>query len=83
MAWLSEEWNRPDRHDHYLMLVATRVQQVLAKHPSKIKPEHNKLQFGPRKPAKPIDRQTAANIAKAAWVGRMTMPITVKEAGKE
>jgi hypothetical protein len=72
------QWNCPTRTDYYLMLVATSVQRVLAKHPNKIKLEDNKLQFGKAKDRKaqaPVDRKAAAAISKAAWVGRMTLPV--------
>lgn len=78
VAWVVEQWNRPDRTDHYLMLIATSVQRVLAKHPNKIQLSHNKLTFG-KQERKPASKEQAAAVAKAAWISRMTKPVVIKE----
>lgn len=44
-AWLEEQWNRPDRNDHYLMQIAVTIQRLLAKNPKSIKLSNFKLSF--------------------------------------
>lgn len=60
IVWLDEQMNEPDRHDWYLMQVATEVKRVLAKDPNKIPMESAKLKF-----AKPVVLTEAqAKVAK-------------------
>lgn len=44
-AWLEEQWNRPDRNDHYLMQIAVTIQRLLSKNPRSIKLGNFKLSF--------------------------------------
>lgn len=45
MKWFEGEWNRPDRHDQYLMLIATEVRRSYAKHPGRVTFEQAHLKF--------------------------------------
>ncbi len=68
VEWIKQGWNRPSRTDNYLMLLATRVQQVLAKDPNKVKMEANRLKFDLEgRPEK--TPQEKAQESKAAWLG--------------
>ena len=70
LEYFQEEWNTPNRTDHYLALVATRVQQANAKHPNQIKLRHNVLTFKRPPKAKPLTAQRKKEIAatsKAKW----------------
>ena len=64
MEWLAEEWNRPDRTDHYLMLLAAETRAGRVKNPKNIKLEHFKLRFGSQKP---LSVEQATEISKARW----------------
>lgn len=77
LAWLGEEWNHPSRTDHYLMQLDVTVKRLLAKHPGRIKFEQSQLKFGPVARRGPQTKEQATAISKAAWLGRMTMPVTV------
>lgn len=73
-AWVEQQWNRPSRTDFYLMRVAQRVQQVLAKNPGNITLEHQRVEIE-RKPVKPktqltLEQQTVRS--KAAWLGAVS-----------
>jgi hypothetical protein len=83
--WNNDEWNRPDRTDHYLMLLNTTVTRLFHKTPMSVRLEQSKLEFstgGKSKPSKEeMDRRVAAS--KAAWGaaagGRKTMTIIDRE----
>lgn len=68
VVWFRQRWNRPDRTDHYLALVATRVQQTFSKRKHKL--SGNILKFTtPAKPTKLTEerkKEITAN-AKASW----------------
>lgn len=68
-AWLEGEWNRPDRTDHYLMLVATRVLQAVAKDPEKVTLDQQRIRFGRRREAgRPrMTPEEATAYARAKW----------------
>lgn len=74
LAWLDSQYEVPARGDFYLMQVAAEVRRVLSKKPSAIKLSDFHLRFSERAPA---SKQQAAAVSKAAWVGRMTMPVKV------
>lgn len=87
LDWLvhfDNEWNTPDRADHYLMLLITEVRRMFAKNPNSIKLEDAKIEFksADTKPVLGISddekRKQAAAFAKAKWLGMMTAPV-VKE----
>lgn len=46
--WLESQWNKPSRSDYYLMRVAQRVQQVLAKNPGGIDLDNQKIEWIPK-----------------------------------
>lgn len=80
MAYLGEEWNQPDRSDHYLMQIAMEVRRVLHKNPSSVKLDDMKIPFDPvhtkdgkvkRKVATPEEREEATRVAKVAWGMRL------------
>lgn len=68
VEYLRQGWNRPSRTDNYLMLLATRVQQVLAKDSKQVKMEGNRLKFDLEAPADKTPQQRARE-SKAAWLG--------------
>lgn len=68
-TWLAEEWNKPGRLEHYLMLINTSVNRVLSKHPSSIRMEHSRLEFkfeGSVKLSKE-ERDLRIRASQAAW----------------
>lgn len=78
------EWNRPDRHDYYLMRISQRVQQVLSKKPNSIKLEQQKVEFETKTEKKPRKKKLTASqksqvtaLAKSKWVGAV-MSLTDK-----
>jgi hypothetical protein len=46
LCWATDEWNRPDRTDHYLMRVAVEVARSRVKHPERVTLEDMKLTWG-------------------------------------
>lgn len=69
LAWMDSEWNKPDRHDSYLMQVACEIHRVLHKHPDRVKPQHFRLTFGDetKKKQKKLTRQEASERSMAMW----------------
>ncbi len=67
VEYLRQGWNRPSRSDNYLMLLATRVQQVLAKDPKKVEMSGNRLKFDLDGKAELTPEQRARE-SKAAWL---------------
>lgn len=70
--WFREEFNRPDRADHYRAAIACEVRRVLSQHPERVKPEDFLLRFSfaaPRKdsPVPSVDNAARAAVAKARW----------------
>lgn len=69
-AWEAMEYDNPSRSDYYLMLVATRVQQVLASKPDKVKLENQVLRFSKKPRAeKDLTPEQAAAMSRARWFG--------------
>jgi hypothetical protein len=73
--WLDAEWSRPDRHDHYLMLIAQILCQVNSKNPKKIKLEDFKMAFKKQSAPGPISeeerRQRESDQMLAVWLSRL------------
>lgn len=69
LAWMDAEWNKPDRHDSYLMQVCCEIRRVLSKHPDRVKPHHFRLMFGDehKKKQRKLTRQQAAEQSMARW----------------
>lgn len=77
LAWLDQQWERPDRTDYYLMQIAAEVRKVLAKNRKQIEIEHFGIpstfwdRLFKRKPATPPEQQKVskaqAAISKATW----------------
>lgn len=83
--WLHEEWNRPDRHDYYLMQIAARVAGVLSKRPDRYTLDKFKIAFGtasevhPGKKMSPEHAKTVTALARASHLSRGgNAPITYK-----
>lgn len=57
-VYLEEEWNRPDRTDHYLMQVGVEVRRVLSREPNSHKLDDMRLEF--KRPEPEPDPKTAA-----------------------
>lgn len=74
VVWDSEEWNRPDRSDHYLMRIAYEVYSIgaaLSKGTSRSL-DHFKLKFKAPTPKKVLTRdEQLQQLAwqKAVWLG--------------
>lgn len=72
--WLKEQWNEPDRTDHYLMQIAQRVIQAAAgRHAGKVTRESQKLgfEFVRQAPTKPVTVKEVSRRAKAQWKARL------------
>lgn len=67
VAHLDQEWNEPDRTDHYLMKIAAEVARKFAKHPEQITPDTMRLRFGAA--PKPITPEEAVEQSKRVWGG--------------
>ena len=67
-----EEWNEPSRTDHYLMLIAHRIQYVLSKSGGKVNLKSQRLPFSFKKQGKQSqDKKTLLEWSKAAWCGAL------------
>ena len=81
MAWFDDQWDKPDRTDHYLMQIAAVIRQKFAANPSSIKPEQFKMAFETVEATgttgsdaeTEMDVETAAKMAKARWFGALRM----------
>ncbi len=72
MTHLELEWNRPDRHDNYVMALIAAVKSVLRKKPANIDDQQIKFVFekpGPKKPLSPGEVKRITKQAKAGWFG--------------
>lgn len=71
-AWLKEQWNSPNRTDHYLMLLAQHLAlmpaRVWGKSGGHLSLSDCALSFMHKKPAK-ITQEQASKWAKAKWFG--------------
>ena len=77
LAWIEEQWNRPDRTDYHLMRIAQRIQQFqqgFGKSTTAIELEDQGVKFatpGDEKEKKPYDPVAATKAAKAGWFARL------------
>ena len=67
-AWLAEQWNQPDRTDHYLAQVACEVRRGNAKKPRAVKLEHLILEFKQSRKGQRVSREEAAARSKSRWI---------------
>lgn len=70
VRWLREQWNKPNRSDKYLMRVAQRVQQVLAKNSNNITIEQQEIEFEFKQVhvlTKEEQRKIKTKEQKSAW----------------
>lgn len=83
-AWLCKEWNEPDRHDHYLMLIAAEVKRVPAHVWGKAQPiklSDHRIPFelkkveteAEREVDERTERKRATALAKATSLARVGM----------
>ena len=81
--WLTAEWNRPNRTDHYIMRAAleTRIGNA-GKKARDVQLEDFKVKFKVRSAKDPVveltkeERQARATaMSKAKWLGIMTSPV--------
>lgn len=92
-VWLSAEWNRPSRSDHYVMRAAfeTRLGNA-GKKARDVKMEHMELRFIPKKQAQELEepvqemsdqeaRAQASARSKMYWFGMMTSPVKKVQEG--
>lgn len=78
--WLHEQWNIPDRHDHYLMGLMCQVARIFSSSPGSIQPSKMKIVFdlyGKQKlneeeEKKHIENVKAMRMASLGGRGRMT-----------
>lgn len=68
-AWLSLQWNRPDRTDHYLMMITREIRSLFAK--SAVSVDECKVKFS--EPAPPMTKEQAARMARQRWFGLLGM----------
>ena len=68
-----EDWNKPSRTDHYLMLIAHRILYVLGgqQKGTSITAQKIPFTFSSGKKAKPISKERATQLAKARWFGML------------
>lgn len=66
MGWLAEEWDRPNRTDHYLMRVAYEIRVGNVKKPRSVKFEDFRLKFltGDKK----TEATRKAAKSKSSWL---------------
>ena len=86
IEWIRRQWNEPTRSDHYLMLIATRIQQVLHKHPNQVKLDDQRIKFGkpkPDKPKTPEQRATFSQWAKGIWRARVNKALAWRKQQQE
>jgi hypothetical protein len=74
VAYMDDQWNRPNRGDHYLMQIAAEVRRSYATKPNQVKDSKFKIEFEAKTKEKPkpmTDQQKAAAnaVAKARWLG--------------
>lgn len=69
-AWREAQWNHPDRHDYYVMMLAAIQARANSKSPQSIQPRHFKLVFS-RSNVKlsPEERKQRIAFSKGAWSG--------------
>ena len=82
LAWFVEEWNMPDRTDHYLMQTAYSIERGNVKNPRSLKLDQFKLQFGSKSKQRQLTKEQATRISQAGWVGRMSMPVKQRKLSK-
>lgn len=71
LQWIEDEFDRPNRSDHYLMLIAAEVRRVLSKNPNLIKLNDFKLNF---KDPPELTLEEATRISKARVAARSRRP---------
>jgi len=73
LADYGEEWNQPDRHDHYLMQIAAEIRSIFNKNVTidKLKIPFKSTTDTKRKVATKEEREEATRLAKAAWSARL------------
>ena len=70
MAWLSLQWNEPDRSDHYLMQIAQTVRQILRKNPNKVTLQQQKIPFVSKEDGRQsVTKEVTAKQSKTRWFG--------------
>ena len=79
LEWLDEQWNRPDRRDHYLMQVALEVRRTISKRRLGLDDFRLRSHKEREKRGLQLSREQAAAVSKARWCGLMTRPINVVE----
>lgn len=45
MEWFAQQWNEPDRADHYAMQIAAEIRRVLHSKPATVRTDHFALKF--------------------------------------
>lgn len=78
--WLNEQWNIPDRHDHYLMGLMCQVARIFSSSPGTIQPNKFKIEFNTttkrklseEEEKKHIENLKAMRMASLGGRGRMT-----------
>lgn len=72
IAWEEEQWNIPNRTDHYLMMLACIQARANSKHPQSIQPKDFALKFEGKKKAK-ISKDEEAKHLEALKAQRRAM----------
>lgn len=66
-AWLRDQWNQPDRHDHYLMSIAWEVRNVLASKPQPFRSADYQLEWKEKGKESPMTIEQETAYQKARW----------------
>jgi hypothetical protein len=69
LAWLREQWNRPSRTDHYLMLIAKRLAQQWSKEAVTLDSQELKFEFKKVPVKKEPTQEDKVARSKAIWLG--------------
>lgn len=76
--WMQDEWNRPDRSDHYQMQTALEVRRVLMDDKSSVQLNDMKVEFEHRKKITKEQQQNEdrkrVETSKSRWRGFLKLP---------
>lgn len=67
--WLDEQWDEPDRHDHYIMDLSMQVASILNKKASSLKLSMFKLKFGSTEDQEKEDVEKSKSRWRS-WLGK-------------
>ncbi len=76
LAYLDEEWNRPSRMDHYLMVIVYTIANLFNKKAKQFRSKDYTLTFGgtrskKKKPMTEAEQKAAVRQSKSRWFGML------------